>query len=134
MLAAQAQKEFTVNEAFALLDALLHIVVEGEASGPPVTPSDGECWIVGAEPSSDWAGKSENIACRQGGSWLFLTPVEGMTLFDKEAGGMARFADGWHRATPVAVPDGGSTVDAEARAAIEDLISEMVTLGILPLA
>tara|TARA_B100001057_G_C22835037_1_gene944896 strand:+ start:765 stop:1223 length:459 start_codon:yes stop_codon:yes gene_type:complete len=132
LFAAQAQKEFTVNEAFALIDALLHIAAEGEASEPPASPADGECWIVGAEPSGEWSGQAGAIACRQGGTWLFLMPSEGLTLFDKAAGCTVRFADGWHRATPVALPDGGSTIDAEARTAIADIVGALESLGILP--
>lgn len=131
-LAAQAQKEFTVNEALALIDALLHIVVEGEAAVPPASPTDGECWIVGNEPTGDWFGQAGNIACRQAGTWLFLSPADGLTLFDKTAGCTARFGDGWHRTSPVPAPEGGTTVDTEARAAIAGVIAALETLGVIP--
>jgi len=42
-----------------------------------------------------------------------------------------RYRDGWQRpATPVE-PAGGTTVDAEARAAIVDLIEVLIASGIL---
>jgi hypothetical protein len=132
LFAAQAQREFTVNEAFARLDALLHLVVEGEANSPPVSPVDGTCWLVGSAPTGDWAGQAGTIAARQAGSWLFAEPVEGMTAHDHAAGQLARFDGGWQRAAAVAAPSGGSTADAEARTAIVGLIAALVAGGILP--
>lgn len=128
---AQAQKELTINEAFARIDALLHAVVEGEANDPPASPNDGECWLVGAAPSGDWTGQAGTIACRQAGSWLFAQPVDGMSVFDKAAGQGARYDNGWLRAAPVTAPSGGTTEDSEARAAITELVAALQQSGIL---
>ena len=68
LYAAQSQKEFTVNEAFALIDALLHPVVKGMADNPPASPTEGECWIVGSQPTDAWFGNAGRIACRQSGN------------------------------------------------------------------
>ena len=134
LFVAQAQKEFTVNEALARLDALLHPAVEGEADAPPASPTDGECWIVGSAPTGDWTGHAEGIAAWQSGNWIFVGPDEGVAVFDKAAGTLARYHGGWTRPAAVAAPSGGATEDAEARAAIADLIARLVEARILPAA
>lgn len=131
LFVAQAQKEMTINEAFARIDALLHAVVQGEANDPPASPQDGECWLVGAAPVGDWSGQAGMIACRQAGSWLFAQSLEGMTVFDKAAGQTARYANGWQRAASVTAPAGGTSEDSEARAAIAELIAALQQSGIL---
>ena len=132
LFVAQAQKEITVNEAFALIDALVHSAVEGEANDPPVGPTDGECWLVGDTPSGDWTARAGMIASRQAGSWLFMQPVEGMVVFDKAAGQSARYDGAWQRAAAVTTPTGGTTEDSEARAAIVELVAALQFSGILP--
>ena len=129
---AQAQKEFTVNEAHARLDMLLHPAVEGEANIPPVAPTEGEMWLIGDSPAGDWTMHSGEIASWQSGNWLFVIPKAGMSVFDRSAGAVARFDEGWVHATRVPQPDGGATQDVEARAAISGLIAALVCAGILP--
>ena len=51
LFAGQAQKEGTVNEVAARIDALLHGAIEGELAAPPISPSDGQAWLVSAAPS-----------------------------------------------------------------------------------
>ncbi|OYX64599.1 MAG: hypothetical protein B7Y88_10900 [Sphingomonadales bacterium 32-64-17] len=131
LFTAQAQKEFTVNEALARLDALLHIAVEGTADEPPAAPVDGEAWLVGNTPAGEWADHASEVACRQSGNWLFQPPLTGMRLYDKSAGQQAMFDDGWSRASPIALPSGGATQDTEARAAIAGLVAALVAAGIL---
>ncbi|TIX49373.1 DUF2793 domain-containing protein [Alteraurantiacibacter aquimixticola] len=128
----QAQKEFFVNEAHALADLLLHPAIEGEAGTPPANPADGECWLVAAGASDGWAGHDGELACHQAGNWIFATPRNGMTVLDQAAGQLRRYADGWHMASTVAEPSGGSVVDTEARAAITGLIAALVAAAILP--
>ncbi|RIV86670.1 DUF2793 domain-containing protein [Aurantiacibacter zhengii] len=132
LFTAQAQKEFTVNEAFALIDSLLHAAVEGEADAPPSDPGEGECWLVGIGPSGDWAGHSGRLACRQSGNWLFAAPIEGMTVYDRSTKQLVRFRDGWVRGASVAVPAGGEVIDVEARATLGELVANLISLGILP--
>lgn len=132
LFVAQAQKEFTLNEALARIDGLLHPAVEGEADASPDTPANGECWIVGTQPTGDWADHAGHIAARQAGNWLFFPPLEGMSVFDKASGCAARYDGGWLRASPVSAPSGGATVDDAARTAITQLIAALIASGILP--
>lgn len=130
LFAGQAQKDFYINEAHALIDALLHPVVEGTAAAPPEQPAKGSCWIVAATPSAEWIDRADQIACFQSGTWLFASPSEGMRVFDRSAGIEKRYRDGWHAPTSIATPAGGATVDAEARAAIAELIEALSTMGL----
>lgn len=129
--AAQSQKEFYVNEAHAILDCLLHAAIEGEADAPPVTPRDGETWLIGDTPTGDWAGHAGELACYAVGAWLFVTPRNGVRVLDLNTGQSRLYHDGWQTAASVVSPSGGSVIDAEARTAIEGLIAALVANGTL---
>lgn len=131
LFAGQAQKEFFVNQAHALTDALLHPAVEGEADVPPVSPTEGECWLVGDAPSGEWAAHAGELAAWQAGTWIFATPRDGMRVLDRAAGQEIRYFGGWLRAATPSEPSGGTTVDAEARAAIAELVAALVAGGVL---
>lgn len=130
LFAGQAQKELTVNEAHALADALLHPAIEEEASDPPATPEEGECWLVAAGASGDWAGEDGKLACREAGNWLFAAPRDGMRVLDRSSGQEIRYLEGWQRAEPPVEPTGGTIADAEARAAISELIEALRVAGV----
>jgi Protein of unknown function (DUF2793) len=76
--AAQAQKHVTVNDALSRLDALIHIAVESATeSSPPVSPAEGQRWIVGDSATGDWTGQEGMIAAWIEGAWTFFTPKVG---------------------------------------------------------
>ncbi|NBC37700.1 DUF2793 domain-containing protein [Novosphingobium sp. FSY-8] len=131
LFSGQSQKEVFVNEALALADALMHCAIEGSASAPPATAIDGTCWLVSTGATGDWAGMDGKLACRQADNWLFVTPRDGMLLLNRATGQNMRFAGSWKSASSIAAPAGGSTVDSEARAAINSLINALQTAGIL---
>lgn len=131
MVSGQSQKEHAVNEAHALTDALLHCAIEGEAAAPPETPVDGECWLVSSPATGEWTGQDGRIACRQAGVWLFVMPCDGMRVFNRSTSQDIRFAGAWFAPSAPESPSGGSTVDMEARAAIDALITAMQAARIL---
>lgn len=130
--AGQAQKEYYVNEAHALADALLHCAIEGVASAPPATPIEGENWLVGASPGGAWAGQAGKLACRQAGNWLFVAPRDGMRILNRASGQEQRFAGIWIAPARPAEPSGGTTIDAEARTAIEAILDCLESAGLIP--
>ena len=130
---AQAQKEVTHNEALTLLDLLVQPVVEaGPQSVPPSAPGAGQGWIVGAAPTGAWAGEADALALWTAGGWRFIAPRPGMRTLRLSDGAWLRF-DGatWVEPDTIASPEGGATVDSEARAAIGALILALVGHGLL---
>ena len=130
LYAAQAQKEVVANESFALADALLHCAIEGTASAPPVSPTEGANWLVGTGATGAWAGPDGNLACLQNGNWVFIAPRDGMQLLNRSNGQWKHFFGGWQAPSTPSAPTGGAVVDDVARATIDALISALKAAGI----
>jgi len=150
ILPGQAQKETYHNEALAALDGLVHPAIEGFLAPPPANPVAGQCWIVAGGASGEWAGQEGRLALHTAGGWRFLAPVVGMAVWDKAAGHArlwtgSNWSDGklpvagltvagqqvvGGRLGPIASPSGGTTIDAEARAAIASLIVALKSHGL----
>lgn len=82
LLASQAQKHVTHNEALKLLDILVQLVVQDRTrTGPPATPEDGDCHVVGPLPTGDWADKAGQIAAWWAGAWIYIPPRKGWTAW-----------------------------------------------------
>lgn len=131
LFAGQAQKEFFVNEAHLRLDQLLHPAVEGELAAPPSAPLEGECWIVSATAMGAWVGREGCLASYGAAGWRFADPRDGMLVFDRNRASYLHYRSGWNSAAAPQGPDGGATIDSEARSAIIELIAVLRALGIL---
>jgi hypothetical protein len=78
IIAAQAQKHVTHNEAIRALDALVQLMVlDKDLASPPGSPADGNRYIVAASPTGAWAGQAGKVAAYQDGTWEFFIPRKG---------------------------------------------------------
>lgn len=117
---------------FGTLDTLVQATVFDEREQPPGTAQPGDAYLVAADAGGDWQGQDRAIAVWLGSNWLFAPPVEGASVRRLDTGQMLIYSDGWSAALEPAEPTGGTTVDAEARAAIAALISALRHSGIFP--
>ena len=152
LVAGQAQKEATHNEALALLDlATQASVVAIDVNTPPASPAIGRCWIVGSQPNGAWTGRAGALAGWTAGGWRFVAAREGMVVALE--GGMTdvRYhAGGWTsgvvaasrvmvdglpvlgpRRPAIAAPAGGDGGDAAARIAIGQILESLREHGLI---
>ena len=87
ILAAQAQKHVTHNEALQVLDTLVQLaVLDRDLTAPPGSPAEGQRWIVATSPTGAWAGHATHVAAWQDGAWQFSTPKTGWAAFVVDEG------------------------------------------------
>jgi hypothetical protein len=150
--AGQAQKEFIHNESLQTLDIVVAAAVEeGPRNDPPPAPALGASYILGASPTGDWAGKPRTVAAYTSGGWRFVAPLDGMTVYVKAENCWANYRLGdWEmgilrgstiviggqqvvgsRATAIASATGGTTVDTEARATIDQILAALRHHGLI---
>jgi hypothetical protein len=131
LVAGQAQKEFFVNQALSLLDAMHVRSVNSSRPTPPSSADEGECFLVSAFAAGVWTAREDQIAVRIGGDWHFIEPTEGMQLFDRDKGRILVFRSQWMPAIAPALPTGGTVIDTEARASLSALIQALLAIGVL---
>ncbi|PVX29002.1 DUF2793 domain-containing protein [Sphingomonas pokkalii] len=147
----QAQKEMFHNEALLRIDILTHAsVVSAQMEVPPSSPQLGQCWLIGNAPSGAWAGHAGSLAAWTAGGWRFVAPREGLQLWIEDSGVPARFLGGeWYqnrtygevfvqghqvvgeRGAAIAEPEGGTTVDVEARRTISAVLDALRGHGLI---
>ena len=82
LLASQAQKHVTHNEALRLLDAMVQLsVLDRTRTTPPASPADGDRHLVASGATGLWAGWDLNVAFWVDGSWLRLVPRQGWLVW-----------------------------------------------------
>ena len=150
--AGQAQKELYHNEALQALDLVVAAAVEEPPrTSPPANPVEGDCYIVGAGATGEWVGMDMSLAAFSSGGWRYVEPPDGMTAYVKSLGISAVWRSGvWElgslrgssllidgqkvlgsRGAAIPSPAGGATVDAEARAAIAQVLGAMREHGLI---
>ncbi|MEH3102173.1 MAG: DUF2793 domain-containing protein [Sphingomonas adhaesiva] len=150
--AGQAQKEVTHNEALAVLDIAVQAVVQGgPVDQPPAAPAPGQCWLVGTAPQGPWAGRAGALAGWTDAGWRFAPAANGWRVWDAVANQPWRMTPtGWERgivraeqvriggrqvvgAQRPAISDvsGGSTIDAEGRAALAKILDTLRQHGLI---
>ena len=111
---------------------MLQPAVEGEADGPPLSPSDGEAWLISSHPTGEWADKAGAIAGFAGGSWQFVAPTSGLRVWEKSARQELLFDGLWLRPEKPDQPIGGEVVDVELRESFSSLVEALRIAGIFP--
>jgi hypothetical protein len=78
IMAAQAQKHVTHNEAIRALDAVVQLsVLDRDLTAPPGGPAEGDRYIVAAGATGAWASQDDRVAAYQDGAWMVYAPREG---------------------------------------------------------
>lgn len=152
LASGQAQKDITHNEALALIDmGLAPAALSMDLGAPPADPAIGACWIVGEAASAEWSGEAGKLACRVAGGWRFLAAPDGMRVWLADRNLWAQRVGGtWSagvehaaeiriggdavlgaRKVAVVLPDGGATIDGEARAAIAAIVDRLRAHGLI---
>jgi hypothetical protein len=152
ILPGQAQKELFHNEAIVLADALIHAAAEAApVPDPPSAPEPGQCWIAAAGATGAWAGRDHALAVWTESGWRFAPPMPGMSVWNKQAGTWLIWSGtSWRagevpaaklmiggqqvvgpRQPSVPSPSGGTTIDLEARSALDALIVALRSHGLI---
>ncbi|HWU93617.1 MAG TPA: phage major capsid protein, partial [Sphingomicrobium sp.] len=134
------------------VDLVVAAAVEEEPlAAPPANPVIGATYIVASGATGAWAGNDLALAGYMDGGWRFVAPREGMLAYVVSGSVWAAFRAGsWEigavrgeslmiggqqvvgaRAGAIGSPAGGSTVDAEARGAIGQILSALRTHGLI---
>lgn len=152
LAAGQAQKEITHNEALTMVDLAVGLTVQrDDLALPPLSPDAGQCWIVAAGGSGEWAGRDGQVAGWTQAGWRFLAPPAGMRAWHGLHEHVVRFdgeswisesvrADGFYvegqrvvGARGAAIPDalGGTIQDAEARSSLNLVLAALREHGLI---
>lgn len=102
----QALKHLTHNGALQALDLLVQPVVQSATlTTPPVSPLEGEAWLVPTGATGAWAGHAAELVAWQANGWTFCDPAPGWLTYVVDDQTLRVFEGGnW---TPLASPGSG---------------------------
>jgi hypothetical protein len=109
IMAAQAQKHVTHNEAIRALDALVHLaVIDRDRTTPPASPADGDRHIIGTGSTGAWSGHDLEVAAFQDGGWAYFAPRPGWRAWIVQESALRT----WNGTAWVLIGGGGDSGDA----------------------
>ncbi|MBN9245291.1 MAG: DUF2793 domain-containing protein [Mesorhizobium sp.] len=124
IMPSQAQKHVTHNEALVALDAIIQLaVLDKDVGAPPLSPGEGDRYLVAAGADGGWVGRDGAVAAWQDGAWVFYAPRPGWRAWVGDEGCLYVFdGAGW---TALAGVDGtfetvgvNTTADATNKLAV----------------
>jgi hypothetical protein len=119
IVAAQAQKHITHNEALRALDAVVQLaVLDKDLAAPPGSPSEGTRYIVAAGPAGAWAGHADSIAAFQDGAWAFYDPQAGWRAWVADEARLYLWSGSAWVPLPLVCADGEAIADEAGNAQI----------------
>ena len=78
IMAAQAQKHVTHNEALRILDGIVQLsVLDRDLTAPPSSPAEGDRYIPASGASGAWSGWDGSVAYWIDGAWMKILPAPG---------------------------------------------------------
>lgn len=97
IMAAQAQKHVTHNEALRLLDGLVQLaVLDRDLAAPPASPAEGARYIVASGATGLWGGWDGSVALWVDGAWMRLIPRPGWIAWvEDESLALVRVGSAW---------------------------------------
>jgi hypothetical protein len=140
------------NEALQVLDVVVAgAIAEPPLATPPPAPVIGQCYIVGPGATGAWAGHAHKLAAFTSGGWRFVAPRAGMSVYVESVSTTACYRGGaWELGTvrgsqviiggqkvvgsrepAIGAPVAGATIDAEARAAIGQILAALRQHGLI---
>jgi len=134
LLASQADKHVTYNEAMLALDVCVQLTVVSRAlSDPPLEPQDGTCYIPRAPATGAWSNLENKLLTFQSGSWQLVPAKVGWLAWVLDEAINIRFTGSTWSSAPVVTSVNpidqvgiNTTADATNRLAVK---SEAVLLS-----
>lgn len=134
LIASQADKHVSYNEAMLALDVGVQLTVVSRAvSAPPTEPTEGDCYVPRTPATGAWSGFNDKLIAFQNGDWQPVPAKAGWLAWVLDEGINIRF-DGstWHAVpmvssvNPIDQIGVNSTADTTNRLAVK---SEAVLLS-----
>ncbi len=125
IMAAQAQKHVTHNEAIRALDAIVQLaVIDRDLTSPPPSPDNGDRYIVATSATDEWEDQDRNIAAYQDGAWTFYAPHTGWIVWVADEDTLLawdgeNWTEGSTRVNPTPLVGINTTADSVTRLAVK---------------
>jgi hypothetical protein len=81
MSPADKQKLDLVDTGIGIVSSWQDTAIDKDLTAPPGMPSAGDRYIVATPATGTWATHEDDVATWDGALWIFVTPVDGFTVY-----------------------------------------------------